>query len=81
ISFINQFFNQSLIKKRIVMLQKSRSKTISKFKYLLLVPLMLVMLTFVACSKETFDNSVTDQPVQEANVSYAKAGKDGDSPF
>jgi Zn-dependent protease with chaperone function len=81
ISFINQFFNHSLIKKRIVMLQKSRSKTISKFKYLILVPLMLVMLTYVACSKETFDNSVTEQPVQEANVSYAKAGKDGDVPF
>ena len=50
ISFVNQFFNQSIIKKRIVMLQKSRSKTIAKVKYLLLVPLMLVMLTYVACS-------------------------------
>ena len=81
ISFINQFFNHSLIKKRIVMLQKSRSKTISKFKYLILVPLMLVMLTYVACSKETFDNTVTDQSSQEANVSSAKSDTDGDVPF
>ena len=50
ISFINQFFNHSLIKKRIVMLQKSRSKTIAKFKYLMVVPLMFVMLTYVSCS-------------------------------
>ncbi|MFD1094876.1 M56 family metallopeptidase [Salegentibacter chungangensis] len=57
ISFINQFFNHSLIKKRILMLQKSRSKAISKFKYLILVPVMLIMLTYVACSEE--------KPVQE----------------
>ena len=50
ISFINQFFNHSIIKKRIVMLQKSRSKTISKFKFLIILPLMLAMLTYVACS-------------------------------
>jgi hypothetical protein len=52
ISFINQFFNQSLIKKRIVMLQKSKSKTIVKFKYLILVPLILVMLTYVSCNQD-----------------------------
>ncbi len=50
ISFINQFFNHSIIKKRIVMLQKSRSKTASKFKFLIILPLMLAMLTYVACS-------------------------------
>lgn len=52
ISFINQFFNHSLIKKRIVMLQKQKSRSIAKFKYLLIVPLMLCMLTYVACSNE-----------------------------
>ena len=52
ISFTNQFFNHSLIKKRIVMLQKSKSKTIAKIKYLTLVPLMLVMLTIVSCTQE-----------------------------
>ncbi len=81
ISFINQFFNHSLIKKRILMLQKSRSKAISKLKYLILVPLMLVMLTYVACSKETFDSTAPDQPNQEANFSSAESNKDGDVPF
>lgn len=53
ISFINQFFNHSLIKKRIIMLQKSRSRTISKFKFLILLPLMLGMLTYVSCSEDS----------------------------
>jgi len=57
ISFINQFFNHSLIKKRIVMLQKSRSKSIAKFKYLMLVPLMFVMLTYVSCSTKDESSS------------------------
>ncbi len=52
ISFVNQFFNHSIIKKRIVMLQRSRSKTISKLKFLIILPLMLAMLTYVSCSKE-----------------------------
>lgn len=52
ISFINQFFNHSLIKNRIVMLQKSKSKTIAKFKFLIVVPLMMLMLIYVACSED-----------------------------
>ncbi len=52
ISFINQFFNHSLIKKRIIMLQKSRSKTIAKFKYLFVLPLLFMMLTYVSCSED-----------------------------
>ncbi|SDR73265.1 TonB protein C-terminal [Gillisia sp. Hel1_33_143] len=57
ISFINQFFNHSLIKKRIVMLQKSKSKAIAKFKYLMVVPLMFVMLTYVSCSTKDENSS------------------------
>ncbi len=56
ISFINQFFNHSLIKKRIVMLEKSKSKTIAKIKYLVILPLMLAMLTVVSCSQESPEN-------------------------
>jgi len=66
ISFINQFFNQSLIKKRIVMLQKSKSKTIAKFKYLILVPLMLVMLTYVSCTQDkSVDTTYQDDKYNE----------------
>ncbi len=60
ITFVNQFFNQSLIKKRIVMLQKSKSKTIAKFKYLLLVPVIIGILTYTSCNDET-NQSTTDQ--------------------
>uniref|UniRef100_UPI0029394D24 M56 family metallopeptidase n=1 Tax=Arenibacter lacus TaxID=2608629 RepID=UPI0029394D24 len=41
ISFINHFYKSSLIKKRIVMLQKTKSKQIWRLKYLLMLPLVL----------------------------------------
>ena len=69
ISFINQFFNHSLIKKRIIMLQKSRSKTIAKFKYLFVLPLLFMMLTYVSCSDENSSiNSSENDPL--AQYSY-----------
>ncbi|MBU2947737.1 M56 family metallopeptidase [Zobellia uliginosa] len=62
ISFINHFFKSSLIKKRIVMLQKSQSKSVFKLKYLALVPLVLGMLFYTSCeqnvnSGESSENS------------------------
>jgi len=70
ISFINQFFNHSLIKKRILMLQKNNSSKLSKFKFLLVIPLMLAMLTYVACSEDNLDqkhtqNSDVDQQMEQ----------------
>ncbi len=50
ISFINPFFKQSLIKKRIVMLQKSKSKQIRLLKYALLIPMVIGMLVYTSCS-------------------------------
>ena len=52
ISFINQFFTKSLIKKRIVMLQKSKSKKVFQLKYLLLLPLVFGMLVYSSCKQE-----------------------------
>ncbi len=52
ISFINTFFNQSLIKKRISMLQKSKSQKTAQLKYLLIVPAICTMLFYTACSNE-----------------------------
>ncbi|WP_209404795.1 M56 family metallopeptidase [Pseudozobellia sp. WGM2] len=52
ISFINQFFKSSLIKKRIVMLQKSKSKKIWKLKYLALVPMLLGILFYTSCERD-----------------------------
>ena len=53
ISFTNTFFNQSLIKKRIVMLQKSKSKKMLQLKYLVLIPVVCSMLFYTSCSQET----------------------------
>ncbi|APU68573.1 M56 family metallopeptidase [Christiangramia flava] len=52
ITFTNQFFNHSLIKKRIVMLQKNKSGKLKHFKFLLIIPVLLLMLTYVACSQD-----------------------------
>lgn len=48
ISFVNPFFKTSLIKKRIVMLQKSKSRQIWRLKYLLMLPLVMGMLVYTA---------------------------------
>lgn len=48
ISFINQFFKHSLIKKRIVMITKEKSQKMKQLKYLLIVPLLAGMLIFTS---------------------------------
>ncbi len=60
ISFINPFFKHSLIKKRIVMLNKERSKDLLKFKYLLLLPLLVAMLIYSSCE-------TNDEPAESKN--------------
>lgn len=72
ISFINTFFNQSLIKKRIVMLSRTKSKQIHLFKYALLIPLVFGMLVYTSCiQKGTAQN-------QDANIT---TNLDGESPL
>lgn len=63
ISFINTFFNHSLIKKRIIMLQKSNSKSnkITQLKYLLLIPIIGVMLIYTSCTEETTAQAQTSE--------------------
>lgn len=74
ISFINQFFNHSLIKKQIVMLQKSKSKNIAKFKYLMLLPLILLMLIYVSCDvKVAEENEVAEVKKDNSEVKVAIA--------
>ena len=69
ITFINQFFNHSIIKKRIVMLQKSKSKSTAKGKYLVLIPLIACMLTSVACTQdETMATPNLPEEVVTVNV-------------
>lgn len=51
-SFTNTFFNQSLIKKRLVMLHKSKSKSIFKLKYLLILPIFAGILMYTSCESD-----------------------------
>ncbi|WP_066221846.1 M56 family metallopeptidase [Formosa haliotis] len=53
ISFINPFFKQSLIKKRIIMLTKSKSKQIHLLKYALLIPMVSSMLLYTSCNNDS----------------------------
>ena len=52
ISFINTFYKSSLIKNRIVMLQKTNSNRLVQLKYLLVIPLLACMLVYTSCSDE-----------------------------
>jgi hypothetical protein len=61
--FVNTFFNNSLIKKRIIMLQKSKSHSIFQLKYLILVPLVLGMLLYTSC-----ETSTTEIETKTANL-------------
>ncbi len=75
ISFVNQFFNHSLIKKRIIMLQKTRSKKRRLLKYAMMVPLVAGMLTYTSCQKSTKKESAMhemetlEKPYKEKDVS------------
>ncbi|MBO0591737.1 TonB family protein [Cellulophaga sp. E16_2] len=61
ISFINPFFKSSLIKKRIVMLQKSKSKRVFQLKYFVLVPLVVGMLLYTSCESEPKTEEIEEQ--------------------
>ena len=50
IAFINQFYKQSLIKKRIKMMTKKQSKKMNQLKYFVLIPVVTSMLLYVACT-------------------------------
>jgi len=67
ISFINTFFNHSLIKKRIVMLQKSKSTKKALVKYLAVLPIMGAMVIYTSCVNEVKSNQVatSETPITE----------------
>ncbi|MFL1894910.1 M56 family metallopeptidase [Aquimarina sp. 2-A2] len=68
IQFINQFFNYSLIKKRIIMLQKSKSNRILRLKYVALLPLMATMLLYISCSSESSEDIVSNAEVTQTSL-------------
>ena len=66
-SIINPFFKESLIKKRIIMLSKSKSKQINLFKYALLLPMVIGMLIYTSCASDKDD--ITQQSTVSKEVS------------
>ncbi|RAJ11353.1 M56 family metallopeptidase [Arenibacter echinorum] len=68
ISFINQFFKSSLIKKRIVMLQKSKSKRVWQLKYLLLLPLVVGMLLYTSLEAKETISVEHEQTLDDASL-------------
>lgn len=75
ISFINPFFKKSLIKKRIIMLQKSKSRQIHLLKYAVVIPLTLMMLICSSCVKEEAKD--IDEQHQAENSQIAESIKNG----
>jgi len=59
-SFVNQFFKQSLIKKRIAMLNKNHSAGVKRVKFALLIPAVFAMLFYVSCQekKQTLNEQI-----------------------
>ncbi|SFU68271.1 TonB family C-terminal domain-containing protein [Pustulibacterium marinum] len=71
ISFTNQFFNQSLIKKRIKMLQKSNSKKRELFKYILIIPMLAGIMVYTsACNQEETTEVVTSENLTDAELMH-----------
>ncbi|WP_109302427.1 M56 family metallopeptidase [Aquimarina sp. AU474] len=65
IAFINQFFSRSLLKKRIAMLQKNKSKKIAKFKYIMVIPILITMIIFSSFSENKYHQKTGNIIVQE----------------
>ena len=63
VSFVNQFYKHSLIKKRITMMKKNKSNPFKKAKYLLLLPLLASMLVYTSC--DTNEELVETPLIQE----------------
>lgn len=57
LSFTNTFFKKSLIKKRIIMLQKSKSSQKNLFKYALLLPVIFAMLVYTSTEVKAQEKS------------------------
>ena len=58
IAFVNQFYKQTLIKKRIIMMKKNQSKKMNQLKYLILIPVLASMLFYTSCAENDIKEAV-----------------------
>lgn len=68
---IHNFFNQSLLKRRIMMMNKVQSKPIAKLKYLMLLPAMFGMIWMASCAKESTEKIASGGSAVEDNTVVA----------
>ncbi len=73
IAFINQFYKQSIIKKRIIMMTKQQSKKMNQLKYLVLIPVLMSMLFYSSCSESDLKEGVIAK--KELKTMYSKIGE------
>ncbi len=59
LTFVNAYNKQSIIKKRIIMFSRKKSKEIFKFKYLLLIPVLMGMLLYTSCESTETDSVIS----------------------
>ncbi|MCF6182163.1 energy transducer TonB [Lutibacter sp.] len=77
ITFINQFYKHSLIKKRIVMITKNKSQKVKQLKYLLIVPLLFAMLIFSSFQNKSIERTInnnlilTDSIIPKNSIPFA----------
>ncbi len=60
-SFVSSFCKHSLLKKRIIMITKIKSRKMKQLKYLILIPVMFSMLLYVSCDKEVAVQNIVNQ--------------------
>jgi beta-lactamase regulating signal transducer with metallopeptidase domain len=73
IAFVNQFYKETFIKKRIIMMTKKQSKKMNQLKYLVLIPVLASMLFYTSCA----ENEVKEEVVAKLELStmYMQIGK------
>jgi bla regulator protein BlaR1 len=74
ISFVNQFYKQSLIKKRIMMMTKKQSKKMNQLKYLVLIPVLASMLFYTSCSENSPEDIVESKKELQTRYFEMKEG-------
>jgi hypothetical protein len=65
IAFVNNYYKQSLLKKRIIMATKNKSKQILKMKYLLVLPLLAVMFIYTSCTSGKDIETIVESSVKD----------------
>lgn len=83
ITFANQFYKKSILKKRLKMMKRKKSNSLKQLKYLSLVPMCLMMLFYVSCSTEkkndkkqsTVEKNEVKKELQKEEVYFSNVDK------